>query len=67
MDPFVDLDLFYGTVNFGSIWHLNGKKLKIFHSFVVIVLISMEMKSSPSLLNARGRGHLVTFGQGHFN
>ena len=36
------------------------EKAEIFHFSVVIVLLGMEMKSSPSLMNARGQGHLVT-------
>ena len=42
--PLVDLDLFYGKVNLGSmgIWM---RKAEIFHFFVAIVLQSMEMKS----------------------
>ena len=35
-------------------------KAEIFHLSVAIVLLSMDMKSSPSLMNARGQGHLVT-------
>ena len=35
-------------------------KTEIFHISVAIVLLSIEMKSSPSLLNARVQGHLVT-------
>ena len=57
--PLVDLDLFYGKVNFGSMGIWMGKA-EIFDFSVAIVFLSMEMKSSPSLLNARGQGHLVT-------
>ena len=35
-------------------------KAKNFHFSVVFVLLGMEMKSSQSLMNARGQGHLVT-------
>ena len=38
-------------------------KAKNFHFCVVIVLLGMEMKSSQSLMNARGQGHLVTLGK----
>ena len=51
--PWVDLDLFYGKVNFSSIGILIGKA-EIFHFSVAIVLWRLEMKSSPSLMNARG-------------
>ena len=53
------VDLFYGKVNFGSMGILMGTA-EIFHFSVAIVLEKMEMKSSQSLLNARGQGHLVT-------
>ena len=55
----VDLDLFYGKVNFGSMGIRMGKA-EIFHFSVDIVLLSMGMKSSQSFMNARGQGHLVT-------
>ena len=54
--PLVDLDLFYGKVNFGSLGIQMGKAEK-FHFCVVIVLLGMEMKSSQSLMNVRGQGH----------
>ena len=36
------------------------EKAEIFHFSGDIVLIGMGMKSSPSLMNAGGQGHLVT-------
>ena len=55
----VDLDLFYGKVNFGSMGIWMGKA-KFYYFTVVIVLLGMEMKSSQSRMNAKGQGHLVT-------
>ena len=41
-------------------WAFEWENLKFFFFSVAIVLLSMEMKSSPSLMRARGQGHLVT-------
>ena len=47
-------------VQFWPHGNLNGKSWFFFHFSVAIELLSMEMKSSASPLNARGQGHLVT-------
>ena len=41
-------------------WAFDWEKLKFFIFSVAILLLSMEIKLSQSLLNARGQGHLVT-------
>ena len=64
--PLVDLDLFCGKVNFGSMGIWMGKS-EIFHFSDANALLRMEMKSSPSLMNARGQGHFLTLTPGHLH
>ena len=41
-------------------WAFEREKLKFFIFLLLLYSKSMEMKSSPSLMNARDQGHLVT-------